>query len=100
MGFALSGTARYAPGYQGLQDGGHKTGRCAALVCFSKTTAGAGDVRPGQAFGTVHVHPSGKLVCLANQASSTADFEGKTVFAGRENGIAVFAIGQESGEPA
>jgi DNA-binding beta-propeller fold protein YncE len=49
--------------------------------------------------GTVHVHPSGKFVYLANRASGTTDFEGKTVFVGGENSIAVFAIDQESGEP-
>jgi DNA-binding beta-propeller fold protein YncE len=45
------------------------------------------------------VHRNGKYVYLANRASGTTEFEGKTVFAGGENSIAVFAINQESGEP-
>ena len=55
--------------------------------------------RPGQALGTVHVHPGGRFVYLANRASGTTDFEGKTVFAGGENNIAVFAIHPDTGEP-
>jgi 6-phosphogluconolactonase len=57
------------------------------------------NVRPGQALGTIHMHPSGKFVYLANRASGTVDFEGKPVFAGGENSIAVFAINQDTGEP-
>jgi hypothetical protein len=45
------------------------------------------------------MHPNGRFVYLANRASSTVDFEGKKVFAGGENGIAVFAIDQATGEP-
>ena len=56
-------------------------------------------VRPGQAAGTVHVHPNGKFVYQANRASGTTDFEGKAVLAGGENTIAVFAINQNTGEP-
>jgi 6-phosphogluconolactonase len=56
--------------------------------------------RPAQILGTVHVHPNGKFVYVANRASVTADFEGKPVFAGGENNIAVFSINQETGEPA
>lgn len=53
----------------------------------------------GQAAGTVHVHPNGKFVYQANRASGTVDFEGKPVFAGGENTMAVFAIHQKTGEP-
>ena len=56
-------------------------------------------MRTGQAVGTVHVHPSGRFVYLANRASSTTDFEGKPVFVGGENNIAVYAIDQDTGEP-
>jgi hypothetical protein len=45
------------------------------------------------------MHPSGRFVYLANRASGTVDFEGKPVFAGGENSIAVFAINQDTGEP-
>ncbi len=67
---------------------------------FSKDTlAEPGNVRPGQALGTIHMHPNGRFVYLANRASGTVDFEGKPVFVGGENNIAVFAINQDTGEP-
>ena len=55
--------------------------------------------RPGQAAGTIHVHPNGKFVYQANRAGGTADFQGKPVFAGGENAIAVYAIHPKTGEP-
>jgi 6-phosphogluconolactonase len=63
------------------------------------TLAEPGNARPGQALASVHVHPNGRFVYLANRASGTVAFEGKRVFAGGENTIAVFAINQETGEP-
>jgi 6-phosphogluconolactonase len=67
---------------------------------FSKDTlADPGNVRPGQALGTIHMHPNGRFVYLANRASGTVDFEGKPVFVGGENSIAAFAINHETGEP-
>src|SRR5215467_11689564 len=53
-----------------------------------------------QGAGTIHIHPNGRFVYQANRASSTVDFQGKKVFAGGENSIAVFAINQSTGEPA
>jgi 6-phosphogluconolactonase len=52
-----------------------------------------------QGAGTIHFHPNGRTLYVANRASSTVDFEGKKVFAGGENGIAVFSIDQSTGEP-
>src|SRR2546422_3263775 len=52
-----------------------------------------------QGAGTVHVHPNGRFLYQANRASSTVDFQGKKVFAGGENTIAVFSINQNTGEP-
>ena len=81
--------------YQKLDDG---TLSRAAL--FSKDTLlDPANVRPGQALGTIHMHPSGKFVYLANRASGTVDFKGQPVFVGGENSIAVFAINQDTGEP-
>lgn len=57
------------------------------------------DVLTGQAAGTVHVHPNGRFVYQANRATGTTDFQGKSVFAGGENTIAVYAIDQDTGEP-
>ena len=52
-----------------------------------------------QAAGTVHVHPNGRFVYQANRANGTTAFQGKSVFAGGENTIAVYAIDQDTGEP-
>ena len=54
---------------------------------------------PGQAAGTIHIHPNGRLVYQANRASDTVDFHGQQVFAGGENAIAVYSINPQSGEP-
>ena len=53
----------------------------------------------GQAASSIHVHPNGRFVYVANRASGTVEFEGKRVFAGGENTIAVFSINQDTGEP-
>jgi len=45
------------------------------------------------------VHPNGRFLYQANRASATVDFEGRSVFAGGENSIAVFSINQSTGEP-
>src|SRR5262249_49617485 len=61
---------------------------------FIKETLADPKTKARQAVGTVHVHPNGRFVYVANRASSTVDYEGKKVFAGGENSIAVFAIDQ------
>lgn len=67
---------------------------------FSKgTLAEPGNIRGRQVAGTVHVHPNGRFVYVANRASSTVESGGKRVFAGGENTLAVFAIDPASGEP-
>ena len=66
---------------------------------INETLADPAHVRPMQVAGTIHMHPTGKFVYLANRATSTTDFKGSQVFAGGENTIAVFAINQATGEP-
>ena len=67
---------------------------------FRKTTlAGSGASGHRQMVGTVHVHPNGRFVYVANRASGTVDLGGRRVFAGGENTLAVFAIDPASGEP-
>jgi 6-phosphogluconolactonase len=56
-------------------------------------------IKPRQMAGTVHLHPSGKFVYFANRADWTTDYNGKQVFNGGENSIAVFAIDPQTGEP-
>ena len=58
-----------------------------------------GNVRPRQLGGTVHVHPNGRYVYVANRADWTQEYEGKQVFAGGENSIAVYSIDAATGEP-
>ena len=77
-----------------------KDGTLSRNPLFSKDTlTDPSNVRRGQALGTIHVHPNGRFVYLANRASGTTDFQGKSVFAGGENSIAVFSIDQNTGEP-
>ncbi len=52
-----------------------------------------------QGAGPIHVHPSGDFVYVTNRALDTNEFQGKNVFVGGENGVAVFAIDQRTGEP-
>jgi 6-phosphogluconolactonase (cycloisomerase 2 family) len=64
---------------------------------FSKSTlAGAGAVALGQTASTVHVHPNGQVVYVANRAGGTTNSNGTAVFAGGANDIAVFRINQVS----
>jgi 6-phosphogluconolactonase len=52
-----------------------------------------------QAASSVHVHPNGTVVYVANRATGTVDVAGRAVFAGGENSIAVFALDERTGEP-
>jgi 6-phosphogluconolactonase (cycloisomerase 2 family) len=47
----------------------------------------------------VHVHPNGQYVYVANRSDAMTDFQGKQVYLGGENNIAVFAIDGSTGEP-
>ena len=68
----------------------HDQGRVAATPAFQKNTLrDPNDLRARQVVGTVHVHPNGRFVYVANRASSDA-----------ENTIAVFAIDPASGKPS
>ena len=66
---------------------------------FIKQTLGDPASKLQQAAGPIHVHPNGRFVYLTNRAFWFTDFEGKKVFAGGENSVAVFAIDQATGEP-
>jgi 6-phosphogluconolactonase (cycloisomerase 2 family) len=63
------------------------------------TTIGNYDIDFPQSAGGIHVHPNGRTVYLSNRANATVDFNGRRVFRGGENNIAVFAIDQSTGEP-
>jgi len=64
------------------------------------TLAEPTNIRARQAAGTVHVHPNGRFVYVANRAQQTVDFEGKQVFKGGENSIVAYSIDPSSGEPS
>ena len=67
---------------------------------YSKsTTVGTYDISFPQAAGGIHVHPNGRTVYVSNRANATVDFNGKPVFRGGENNIAVFSINPGTGEP-
>jgi len=55
--------------------------------------------RPRQKGGVVRVHPNGKFAYVTNRADGSAKKDGKTVFAGGENNIAVFSLDDSTGEP-
>jgi 6-phosphogluconolactonase len=75
-------------------------GALPAEAAFRKTTLSQ-PVPAGarQAVGTVHVHPNGKFVYVANRASTVVEADGHKVFAGGENTLAVYAIDPATGEP-
>jgi 6-phosphogluconolactonase len=63
------------------------------------TLADPVNVKPAQGAGPIHVHPNGRFVYLTNRNQGEVEFEGKKVFNGGENNVAVFAIDRQSGEP-
>jgi 6-phosphogluconolactonase len=69
----------------------------AAFTC--DTLADRANVKPRQLAGTIHLHPNAKTVYVANRADYTVDYEGRKVFGGGENSIAVYSIHPETGEP-
>ena len=71
-----------------------------AKPAYVKTTLiGRRDPKLRQTTSAIHFHPNGRFLYTGNRADSTVEFNGKKVFAGGENSIAVFAIDQTTGEP-
>jgi 6-phosphogluconolactonase len=68
-------------------------------VFVKDTLADPKNIRSRQAACTLHFHPNGRFLYLANRAYDTVKVDGKDVFPGGENNIAVFAIDQATGEP-
>lgn len=52
---------------------------------------------PRQLAGPIHMHPEGHAVYVANRADATVDHQGRQIFGGGENNIAVFEIDPGSG---
>ena len=70
-----------------------------AIVYRKETLADPKNLKSRQAAGTVHVHPNGRFLYGANRSDATVEFAGKQVFKGGENGIVVYSIDQNTGEP-
>ena len=64
-----------------------------------RSTVASYDIRFPQLSGAIHVHPNGRTVYISNRANATAEFNGRQVFRGGENNIAVFSVDQRTGEP-
>lgn len=63
------------------------------------TLADPANVRPRQLGGAIHVHPNGRFVYIVNRSDRADEVDGKQVFSGGENNIAVYSIDRETGEP-
>jgi 6-phosphogluconolactonase (cycloisomerase 2 family) len=63
------------------------------------TLADPANAKPAQGAGPIHTHPNGRFVYLTNRNQGEIEFQGKKVFNGGDNNVAVFAIDQRSGEP-
>ena len=81
--------------YQLQPDGG--LGREPLFV--KDTLADPGNEKPAQGAGPIHVHPNGRFVYVTNRNQGEIDVDGKKVFNGGENNVAVFAIDAQTGEP-
>jgi 6-phosphogluconolactonase len=71
----------------------------AAPVFVKETLADPAHIRSRQAACTLHFHPNGRFLYLANRAFDTVKIDGQDIFPGGENNIAVFAVDPVSGEP-
>jgi 6-phosphogluconolactonase len=68
-------------------------------IFVKETLADPKNIKSRQAACTLHFHPNGRTLYLANRAFDTVKVDGKDVFPGGENNIAVFAIDPSTGEP-
>jgi 6-phosphogluconolactonase (cycloisomerase 2 family) len=68
-------------------------------IFMHDTLAEAGQLRPHQLAGTLHIHPSADYLYLANRSDATSEFQGQAVDGGGENNIAVFEFARRTGAP-
>ncbi len=77
-----------------------KDGVLSSAPIFVRTTlADPSNVRPGQVVGPIHFSRDGRFVYLANRSDGTVEYQGKKVYIGGENSVAVFSVDPQSGEP-
>jgi 6-phosphogluconolactonase len=70
-----------------------------ALFCKDTLAPGAGR-NARQIAGAVHVHPGGRFVYCANRGGASKDTQVENLDGGPVNGITVFSIDDETGEPS
>jgi 6-phosphogluconolactonase len=68
-------------------------------IFIKDTLAEPAKVKPVQGAGPIHVHPDGRFVYVTNRNQGEIELDGKKVFNGGENNVAVFSIDQQTGEP-
>ena len=68
-------------------------------IFIKDTLADPANEKPAQGAGPIHVHPNGRFVYVTNRNQGEIDVDGKKVFNGGENNVAVFAIDEKTGEP-
>ena len=77
-----------------------KNGILSSTPIFVRTTlADPSNARPAQVVGPIHFPQDGRFVYLANRSDGTVDYQGKKVYVGGENSVAVFRVSPQSGEP-
>jgi 6-phosphogluconolactonase (cycloisomerase 2 family) len=81
--------------YRLAADGGLSKDPLFVKTCLAEPN----NARRAQAAGAIHVHPNGRFVYVTNRNSAVDEVDGKKVFAGGENNVAVFSIDEQSGEP-
>jgi 6-phosphogluconolactonase (cycloisomerase 2 family) len=78
-----------------------KDGMLSDAPVFSKNTLAdpaAITEQDGEETGPVHVSPNGRMVYTTNRGTGTVPFQGKRVFAGGEDNMAVFQINRSTGD--
>jgi 6-phosphogluconolactonase len=68
-------------------------------IFIKDTLAEPAKVKPVQGAGPIHVHPDGRFVYVTNRNQGEIELDGKKVFNGGKNNVAVFSIDQQTGEP-
>jgi len=63
------------------------------------TLADPAHVRPRQLGGGIKLHPGGNYLYVANRSDHSVEQDGRKIFAGGENNIAVYALDPATGEP-
>lgn len=74
------------------------TGLARAPIFIKETLTDPGATAP-QGAGPVHVHPNGRFVYLTNRTFPASGPGARTIAAGGENSVVVFAVDPTTGEP-